>query len=106
MSIVSLDASDFPTISDVRKRQLEALEERGIDAYVAPGRAKHAADGEGGGERISAMREKIRPAAVPLPIAQAIARACIWAEIKAARGSAFCSVASRRSLASRAYCVA
>ncbi len=39
---------------------LTALEERGIDAYVAPGRAKHAAEGEGGGERVTAMREKIK----------------------------------------------
>ena len=39
---------------------LAALEERGIDAYVAPGRAKHATEGEGGGERVAAMREKIK----------------------------------------------
>ena len=39
---------------------LEALEARGIDAYVAPGRAKHPADGEGGGTRVAAMREKIK----------------------------------------------
>src|SRR5208337_4805796 len=30
------------------------------DAYIAPGRAKHAAEGEGGGARIAAMREKIK----------------------------------------------
>jgi len=37
-----------------------ALEQRGIDAYIAPGRAKHATGGEGGGERVAAMREKIK----------------------------------------------
>ncbi len=36
------------------------MEERGIDAYIAPGRAKHASVGEGGGTRIAAMREKIK----------------------------------------------
>ena len=35
---------------------LAALEKRGIDAYIAPGRAKHASAGEGGGGRIAAMR--------------------------------------------------
>src|SRR5208283_2242993 len=30
------------------------------DANLAPGRAKHAAEGEGGGARIAAMREKIK----------------------------------------------
>jgi transposase len=39
---------------------LAALEQRGVDAYVAPGRAKHAADGEGGGARVAVMREKIK----------------------------------------------
>ena len=39
---------------------LAALEERGIDAYIAPGRAKHASAGEGSGARIAAMREKIK----------------------------------------------
>jgi transposase len=39
---------------------LAALEQRGIDAYIAPGRAKHATEGEGGGERVAAMREKIK----------------------------------------------
>ena len=39
---------------------LAALEQRGIDAYIAPGRAKHADAGEGGGARIAAMRAKIR----------------------------------------------
>jgi len=39
---------------------LEAIEQREIDAYIAPGRAKHAVEGEGGGERVAAMREKIK----------------------------------------------
>ena len=39
---------------------LAAMEEREIDAYIAPGRAKHAGAGEGGGARIAAMREKIK----------------------------------------------
>ena len=39
---------------------LAALEQREIDAYVAPGRAKHAGEGEGGGARVAAMREKIK----------------------------------------------
>ncbi len=39
---------------------LAALEEREIDACIAPGRAKHAAEGEGGRARVAAMREKIR----------------------------------------------
>ena len=39
---------------------LEAMQQRGIDAYVATGRAKHPADGEGGSPRIAAMREKIK----------------------------------------------
>ena len=39
---------------------LAAMEEREIDPYIAPGRAKHAAEGEGGGARVVAMREKIK----------------------------------------------
>ena len=39
---------------------LAVLEDRAIDAYIAPGRAKSAAEGEGGGARIAAMREKIK----------------------------------------------
>jgi Transposase DDE domain len=39
---------------------LAAMEERAIDAYIAPGRAKHAGDGQGGGARIAATREKIK----------------------------------------------
>ena len=36
------------------------MEQREIDAYIAPGRAKHASAGEGGGARVAAMREKIK----------------------------------------------
>ncbi len=39
---------------------LTAMEEREIDAYIAPGRAKHAGEGEGGGARVAAMRERIK----------------------------------------------
>ena len=39
---------------------LTALEASGVDAYVAPGRAKHPTAGEGGGARRAAMREKIK----------------------------------------------
>ena len=39
---------------------LAAMEEREIDPYIAPGRAKHAGEGEGGGARVVAMREKIK----------------------------------------------
>jgi IS5 family transposase len=39
---------------------LEAMESRNIDAYIAAGRAKHPTDGESGSKRVAAMREKIR----------------------------------------------
>ena len=39
---------------------IEAMEERAIDAYIAAGRAKHPTDGEGGGKRVADMRETIR----------------------------------------------
>jgi transposase len=39
---------------------LEGLEARGIDGYVATGRAKHPTSGEGGSPRIAAMRERIK----------------------------------------------
>ena len=39
---------------------LAALERRDVDAYIAPGRAQYPGEGEGGGARIAAMREKIR----------------------------------------------
>ena len=38
---------------------LAALEAREIDADIAPGRAKHAGEGEGGGARVAAMRETL-----------------------------------------------
>ena len=39
---------------------LAAMESRNIDATIAAGRAKHPTDGEGGGARVAAMREKIK----------------------------------------------
>ena len=42
------------------RANLTAMEEREIDAYIAPGRAKHAGEGEGGGVRVAAMRERIK----------------------------------------------
>ena len=39
---------------------LAAMEQREIDPYIAPGRAKHAAEGDGGGARVAAMRAKIK----------------------------------------------
>src|ERR1700758_3672453 len=48
---------------------LAALEQREIDAYIAPGRAKHASAGEGGGARVAAMREKIKAGGHASPIA-------------------------------------
>ena len=39
---------------------LEALEKRGIDGYVATGRTKHPTTAEGGSERVAAMRDKIK----------------------------------------------
>ena len=54
---------------------LAALERREIDASIAPGRAKHAAEGEGGGAEKAAARtsppcaRKSTPAAAKAPIA-------------------------------------
>ncbi len=66
---------------------LAALEERGIDAYLAPGRAKHAAEGEGGGERIAAMREKIKADGheSPYRLRKQLPEP-VFGQIKAARG--------------------
>jgi transposase len=50
-------SADAGYCSDVN---LEAMESREIDAYIAAGRAKHPTDGEGGGKRVADMREKIR----------------------------------------------
>ena len=47
---------------------LAAMEEREIDAYIAPGRAKHAGK-EKAAARVAAMREKSRPAGTPAPTA-------------------------------------
>jgi len=66
---------------------LAALEEREIDAYIAPGRAKHAAQGEGGGARIAAMREKIKAGghASPYRLRKQLPEP-VFGQIKQARG--------------------
>jgi hypothetical protein len=56
-SVLSCNAADAGYCSDAN---LAALEERDVDAYIAPGRAKHAGEGEGGGARVAAMRAKIK----------------------------------------------
>jgi hypothetical protein len=66
---------------------LAAMEERVIDAYIAPARAKHAGDGEGGGARIAAMRAKIRAAghASPYRLRKQLPEP-VFGQIKQARG--------------------
>ncbi len=66
---------------------LAALEERKVDAYVAPGRAKHASAGEGGGARIAAMREKIKAGshASPYRLRKQLPEP-VFGQIKQARG--------------------
>jgi hypothetical protein len=66
---------------------LAALEERGIDAYIAPGRAKHASAGEGGGARIAAMREKVKAGghASPYRLRKQLPEP-VFGQIKQARG--------------------
>ena len=66
---------------------LEAMESRNIDAYIAPGRAKHAAQGEGGGARIAAMREKIKAGghATPYRLRKQLPEP-VFGQIKQARG--------------------
>ena len=66
---------------------LAAMEERAIDAYIAPGRAKHAAEGEGGGARVVAMREKIKAGghASPYRLRKQLPEA-VFGQIKQARG--------------------
>jgi transposase len=66
---------------------LAALEEREIDGYIAPGRAKHAAEGEGGGARVAAMREKIRAGghASPYRLRKQLPEP-VFGQIKQARG--------------------
>ncbi len=66
---------------------LEALEQREIDGYVAPGRAKRAAEGEGGGERVAAMREKIKAGGHEMPyrLRKKVVEP-VFGQIKQARG--------------------
>ena len=66
---------------------LAALEEREIDGYIAPGRAKHASAGEGGGARIAAMREKIKAGghASPYRLRKQLPEP-VFGQIKQARG--------------------
>ena len=66
---------------------LAALEEREIDGYIAPGRAKHAGEGEGGGARVAAMREKIKAGghASPYRLRKQLPEP-VFGQIKQARG--------------------
>ena len=48
---------------------LTAMEEREIDAYIAPGRAKHAGEGEGGGVRVPPCAKESRLAGTLAPTA-------------------------------------
>jgi len=66
---------------------LAALEQREIDAYVAPGRAKHAAEGEGGGDRVAAMRDKIKAGGheTPYRLRKQVVEP-VFGQIKQARG--------------------
>ena len=66
---------------------LEAMESRNIDAYIAAGRAKHPTDGEGGGKRVAAMREKIRAGghATPYRLRKQLPEP-VFGQIKQARG--------------------
>src|SRR5580704_18911294 len=66
---------------------LAALEERSVDAYIAPGRAKHAGEGEGGGARVAAMRAKIKAGghAGPYRLRKQLPEP-VFGQIKQARG--------------------
>ena len=66
---------------------LAALEEREIDAYIAPGPAKRAGAGEGGGARIAAMRAKIKAGGhdSPYRLRKQLPEA-VFGQIKQARG--------------------
>ena len=66
---------------------LAAMEQREIDAYIAPGRAKHAGEGEGGGARLAAMREKIKAGghASPYRLRKQLPEP-VFGQIKQARG--------------------
>ena len=61
--------------------------EREIDGYIAPGRAKHAGEGEGGGARVAAMREKIKAGghASPYRLRKQLPEP-VFGQIKQARG--------------------
>jgi transposase len=66
---------------------LAAMEQREVDAYIAPGRAKHATEGEGGGARVAAMREKIKAGghASPYRLRKQLPEP-VFGQIKQARG--------------------
>ena len=66
---------------------LEAMEERAVDAYIAAGRAKHPADGEGGSKRVVDMREKIKAGghATPYRLRKQLPEP-VFGQIKQARG--------------------
>ena len=78
---------------------LTAMEEREIDAYIAPGRAKHAGEGEGGGVRVAAMRENQgRRALQPLPLKKSSCPSrCSDRSSRRAASVSFSCAASRRS---------
>ena len=48
---------------------LEAMEQRDIDAYIAPGRAKHAGEGEGGGAPSPPCAQRSSPVVMRAPTA-------------------------------------
>ena len=66
---------------------LAAMEDREIDADIAPGRAKRASAGEGGGARIAAMRAKIKAGghASPYRLRKQLPEP-VFGQIKQARG--------------------
>ena len=64
---------------------LAAMESRGIDAYIAAGRAKYPAEGEG--DRVAKMREKIRAGGHESPYRLRKQRPePVFGQIKQARG--------------------
>ena len=58
-----------------------------IDAYIAPGRAKHAREGEGGGARVAAMGERIKAGghSSPYRLSKQLPEP-VFGQIKQARG--------------------
>ena len=65
---------------------LAAMEEREIDAYIAPGRAKHAGEGEAAAPALRhARKNQGRRALQPLPLKKAAAEP-VFGQIKQARG--------------------